>query len=248
MRELPGPQVVYGLCPPDRGSEKLPDVPELAAIYLQAVRRVQPTGPYFLVGECVGGSVAFEIALQLERVGESVGALILLDSWCPSTIGERFYRWVERPLFILKDRIVIARAAAADLALVTRGHRDAVRRLPPHRRVDQLKEAVRSLTRVGANWAKRLVTLTAPGSHASQHAAERDYVRTLMRYRPSVFSGPVTLIASDASLRGGIAAGWRRWTPGGLVIHRVPGNHDSYLHEHAAVTLDHLAAALGKQL
>jgi hypothetical protein len=68
-----------------------------------------------------------------------------------------------------------------------------------------------------------------------------------MRYRPSVFSGPVTLIASEASLRGGIAAGWCRWSANGLVIHRVPGNHDSYLHEHTAATLDRLAVALGEQ-
>jgi acyl carrier protein len=48
-------------------------VEDMARIYLQEVRRVQPRGPYFLGGYCMGGTVAYEMAQQLTAQGESVG-------------------------------------------------------------------------------------------------------------------------------------------------------------------------------
>jgi thioesterase domain-containing protein len=60
----------------------------MAAGYLRAVREVQPTGPYTLGGWSLGGVVAFEMARQLERRGESVDLLVLIDSRAPGA-GER---------------------------------------------------------------------------------------------------------------------------------------------------------------
>src|SRR5262245_18092886 len=50
-------------------------VESIAGGYLQEIRAVQPTGPYFLGGFCFGGLVAFEIAHQLKAAGEEVGLL-----------------------------------------------------------------------------------------------------------------------------------------------------------------------------
>jgi thioesterase domain-containing protein len=47
---------------------------------LLALRQVQPHGPYLLVGECLGGKLAFELARRLEREGEEIASLILLDA------------------------------------------------------------------------------------------------------------------------------------------------------------------------
>ncbi len=52
---------------------------ELAADYIQAIRRVQPRGPYYLAGYCVGCYGTFEIARQLRSAGEEVACLILVD-------------------------------------------------------------------------------------------------------------------------------------------------------------------------
>src|SRR6185312_5420537 len=65
------------------GGEHFASVPEMAACYLEAVRSVQPRGPYRLGGYCIGGAVAFEMARQLRAAGEETGSLLLFDSPAP---------------------------------------------------------------------------------------------------------------------------------------------------------------------
>lgn len=52
-----------------------------AARNLAAMRGAQPLGPYCLLGLCHGGLVAYEMARQLERCGERVAMLALLDAY-----------------------------------------------------------------------------------------------------------------------------------------------------------------------
>ena len=56
----------------------------MAAHYIQAIRSVQPHGPYYLGGHCSGAWVAYEMAAQLEEMGETVGFLALIDSKAPT--------------------------------------------------------------------------------------------------------------------------------------------------------------------
>jgi thioesterase domain-containing protein len=58
---------------------------EMAAFYVEEIRRSQPNGPYLLGGLCAGGTIAFEMASQLVSAGESVELLALLDSVRPHT-------------------------------------------------------------------------------------------------------------------------------------------------------------------
>ncbi|MFC9757996.1 non-ribosomal peptide synthase/polyketide synthase [Streptomyces sp. NPDC056921] len=53
----------------------------MAADYLTHLRRVQPSGPYRLLGWSFGGLVAQEMAVQLQHAGEEVELLMLLDSF-----------------------------------------------------------------------------------------------------------------------------------------------------------------------
>ena len=60
---------------------------------LEAIRAVQPAGPYYLAGYSFGGAVAFDMACRLEAVGEQVGLLAVLDSYAPGSgpsTSERF--------------------------------------------------------------------------------------------------------------------------------------------------------------
>lgn len=50
---------------------------------LQLIRWAQPRGPYVLGGHCVYGTLAFEVARQLQREGETVDLVVLFDSWAP---------------------------------------------------------------------------------------------------------------------------------------------------------------------
>jgi thioesterase domain-containing protein len=81
-RHLGDDQPFYGLqsqgldgsCPP------LTNIAEMAAVYVREIRRVQPHGPYFIVGYCMGGTVAFEVAQQLRALGETIALLALFDT------------------------------------------------------------------------------------------------------------------------------------------------------------------------
>ncbi len=53
---------------------------EAAADYIEAIRTVQPHGPYYLGGFSGGGITAFEMAHQLRAAGEEVRFLAMLDS------------------------------------------------------------------------------------------------------------------------------------------------------------------------
>lgn len=60
---------------------------DLAAGYLDGVRRIQPNGPYRLGGYSLGALVALEMAQQLRTAGEEVDALFLLDPTFRSGTG-----------------------------------------------------------------------------------------------------------------------------------------------------------------
>jgi thioesterase domain-containing protein len=51
----------------------------MAAAYLPAVKAVQSAGPYLLGGWSMGGLVAYEMAVQLQREGAEVGLVALMD-------------------------------------------------------------------------------------------------------------------------------------------------------------------------
>ncbi|AFZ17604.1 non-ribosomal peptide synthetase [Allocoleopsis franciscana] len=65
---------------PDQEEPEIISVEETAARYLEEIRQVQPNGPYLLGGFCYGGVLAFEMAQQLQRQGQTVGLLVVIDA------------------------------------------------------------------------------------------------------------------------------------------------------------------------
>jgi thioesterase domain-containing protein len=64
-----------------RRPEPLPvSIEEMARDYADQIRKIQPTGPYHLLGWSLGGNIAFAIAEELERRGAQVGLLVILDT------------------------------------------------------------------------------------------------------------------------------------------------------------------------
>jgi thioesterase domain-containing protein len=84
-RRMDPVQPLYGLqaigmqpgCEPDRRIETM------AARYVDVVRQVQPSGPYYLGGHCYGGLVAYEMARQLEALGETTALLAIIEGATP---------------------------------------------------------------------------------------------------------------------------------------------------------------------
>ncbi|WP_232374701.1 alpha/beta fold hydrolase [Mycolicibacterium mengxianglii] len=76
---------VYAFQPQGLENRAIPDwtVGAAARRHLADLRRLQPHGPYQLVGHSLGGFIALEVARQLRELGETVEMVTLLDPYLP---------------------------------------------------------------------------------------------------------------------------------------------------------------------
>ena len=56
------------------------DVQQMAAHYVKEMRSVQPHGPYLVGGWCFGGMIAYEMAQQLQCLGEKIDLLVMFNA------------------------------------------------------------------------------------------------------------------------------------------------------------------------
>ena len=202
-----------------------PTVEELAARCVAQMREVAPRGPYRLVGDCVGGVLAFAMAGELARQGERVALLALLDTPFPGR-GRPFHSRVLR-------RVPAADRFARRIAYFARRlryHLGVLRALPRGR----FAYAAR-MARVGAKG------LEAPVSARRREALERraSYVGRLMSWKPAPLGLTIHLVESEEGRRRGFAAGWSALSTGGEIV-RTPGDHAGFILEHGNL----VAAAL----
>ncbi|MCA1186211.1 MULTISPECIES: thioesterase domain-containing protein [unclassified Saccharopolyspora] len=80
LPHIPSEWSVYGCQTPGLDGERSPlgTVEEIAAHNVEQIRLVQPEGPYYLAGNCMGGLPAFETARQLQAAGHEVGLVLHL--------------------------------------------------------------------------------------------------------------------------------------------------------------------------
>ncbi len=89
----------------------------MAVDYIAQIQRIQPKGPYFLAGHCIGGLIAFEMAQRLTSLGQDVGAVVMVDPehhpnavpWLhwrdPRALHVRLRRQLVRPLWYVQRRL-----------------------------------------------------------------------------------------------------------------------------------------------
>ncbi len=100
-RHLGPDQPFYGL--QSRGLDGLQPfhvrIEDMAAHYIEEIRQVQPCGPYYLGGYCMGGTIALEMAQQLHAQGETVALLAFFETYNwgeiepPNWAGKFFFYW-----------------------------------------------------------------------------------------------------------------------------------------------------------
>lgn len=94
VKHIRTPNPIYGLQAKGTDGASLPltRIEDMARFHLDAIRNVQPRGPYTLIGYSLGGVIAFEMALELFASGEKVSLLTMIDSYPhtePLTLRER---------------------------------------------------------------------------------------------------------------------------------------------------------------
>lgn len=55
-------------------------IEDMASLYIREIRKIQPSGPYFLGGYSMGGEIALEIGQQLIQQGDHVNLLVMFDT------------------------------------------------------------------------------------------------------------------------------------------------------------------------
>ncbi|HET7464463.1 MAG TPA: amino acid adenylation domain-containing protein [Longimicrobium sp.] len=215
-------QPVYGLQARgiDDGLAPLGTAQEIAAFFIDAVRRVQPEGPYLLGGWSFGGMVAWEMGRQLRAAGAEVGLVALLDTGVPHPRQDRAE---------LLDHARVLQRIVADLVgwgLASLVRIERIGRLP-HR--DQAVEAVRQVN------SPRQLPLSRVDEILTLTRVRRANLGALVGYDPPPYPGHLTYVRTAASDRtvppDGAVEFWATRALGGSTIHRVGGSHGTILQQ-----------------
>ena len=89
LARLLGPdQPCYGLQSVglDGISDPQTTIESMAECYADQIRTVQPSGPYWIGGYSLGGTIAYAVAQVLRRDGYTVARVIILDTPAPATV------------------------------------------------------------------------------------------------------------------------------------------------------------------
>jgi len=205
----------------DGTEEPLDRIEDMAQFYLEAIRQVQPHGPYLLAGYSLGGLVTLEMAQQLTAAGEKVALLAMLDSY-PDI---RYLSVAQRARLV--TRLATQRATTAMKLPVGEAFSLIVR---PSRR--------RSITPRVSYQLPVDVTL----SPAMQRARDRAYL-ALTRYQPRFYPGKIRFVraAIPTAFPADPAQVWGHLADK-LEVETVPGDHLGIMSTH----YDKLAAAISR--
>lgn len=232
-------QPFYGLQAQGLDGEQSPlnSVEAIAIENLKAIRRIQPNGPYKLLGHSFGGYVVYEMALRLQAQGEVVELVALYDVWPPDyTIKGRRH---DEPTAMLVNLCgIIAEHYGVDQPLSA----EVLAALP---KTDYFSHITTSFAEQGIQLSEQQV-----------RGIWNVYsTNVTMRYQPGsiLVSDQVVLCRAqdNHSLRGRNAYfdailaiddyGWSSFVTGKVRVHEVPGDHETLLR---SPNVQHLPAPL----
>lgn len=209
-------QPVYGLQSQgiDGMSEPLVKLEHMAATYIEAIRKIQPVGPYLFAGYSFGGSVAFEMARQFHNQGEKVALLALLDTinvyqglleqMDDISYWERYwsFRFEDLPPLNL----------------------DQLRLLDSEERFDYVLEQL--------NLADKLPDGFTLENGYQSLKIEKGNIQALYEYIPTPYPGKITLFRTSESLTNSLRdplLGWGKLVGGGIDIYEIKCDHAALL-------------------
>jgi len=242
-RQLGPEQPVYGLQAPglDGKQEPLTRIEDMAAQYIKEIKSVLPEGPFLLGGASFGGSVAFEMARQLETEGHSVALVALFDAFAPggsgsspwlSTMGRRFKRYGVRVAYHGKNLLL-----GSERSKYIRSKSRTLRRRIRSRIWQMIYSSYRGRSK--------------PLPRVLQDVREAGYLAN-KQYVAKPYGGKVTLFRAglrSAADAGTQDMGWSRLARGGVEIREVPGDHvNMLLRPQVGLLAEQLRDCIGKAI
>ncbi len=203
-------------------------VEEMARDFLKEIRSIQPKGPYHLLGHCLGGVIAYEVACQLQDQGEEVGLLGFLDTSRPTKA--LYYRYLGRRVIekLIPNWQFYYRERASYHMQTLRGldWRGKIGYIA--RRSETLKEVFDLQTTQAAADSRPTPSLREFRDNQSSH------ISTLLRYRPRQYRGRVFSLVAEEKLKRKKdgTLGWGKHVSGKIEVRSASGNHDSFIRDH----------------
>jgi len=200
-------------------------IEDMAAHYIQEIRTVQPHGPYFLGGWCLGGAIAFEMAQQFRAEDEEVAALGMIQNshldYMASSKATMRQRLVYSPI----DRVGYEFFELSKLRFGAKLSYIAtkLRRAVTVKRASARRRSLRGLER------------RSPQTDAYfLEAHSESYKDAYFRYEPKPYHGRVIIIQASKQPRGvppDPTLGWRGLVDGETDINTVEGYHRTIMEE-----------------
>jgi acetoacetyl-CoA synthetase len=159
-------------------------VEDMAQFFLDAVKQVQPHGPYVLIGYSLGGLVTLEMAQRLTEKGEKVAMLAMLESY------------PHRNCLQYRQRLGL-------IVRLMRHHAATLIRLSPREALSYILHPAERLvyvSRDGSGNARNRPPLGASYTEAMRRMRDSGY-RALKRYRPRFYPGKIKFVRAATSLR-----------------------------------------------
>ncbi|WP_348538304.1 amino acid adenylation domain-containing protein [Nocardia farcinica] len=212
---------IHGLQAPDlSGTEpSATSIEEFARRYVAEIRAVQPQGPYHLLGWSFGGLIAHAMAARLEREGQRVGVLALLDADSGDIDGDSI-----EPLTPGKFAHTFGSVFGIDDIPETATAREAADHIAARMGGARLLDAD-TLTRMAASY------------NAS--------ARTRTGYRRPVYHGPAVYFRATVpspDIEGEFGPeGWAPYITGPITTHDIEATHDE-------LTAPHILPEIARQL
>ena len=193
----------------------------IAAEYVQLIQKFQATGPYKLIGWCVGGVLAFEVARQLIEAGHEVSLLALIDAWAPGHTSR-----MSRLRAILADYSYRWQLIVADFQRVLSREQNLTKFLA--QRV-MSKRLLRWFSSSQADAEARVALETGQLSAENYDRWLLGYLEeTAQAYEPRVYPGKITLLCSAREPKGLFLdpkMGWGAFALGGVDMAVIDGDH-----------------------
>jgi amino acid adenylation domain-containing protein len=196
----------------DGSEEPFARMEDIAAAFIKEICEVQPSGPYYLMGLCMGGVVAYEMAQQLRAAGQEVALLLLLETWMPKASRRRWLRPHIRWLATMK--FVVGRF---------RLYLQTLKRFRGRQWLDYLLERVK----MPLQMVKQRDAFRGDSRDFYLQVVMEANLVALQNYKPRPYPGRVVLFRAQGRQVTGEKdrrLAWRQLTLGGLEVYDVPGD------------------------
>ena len=217
-RHLGSNQPVYALQP--RGLDGLADrhktVEEMASYYVAEIRKVQPEGPYAILGTCFGNAVCLEMARQLQAAKQSISLLAIIDS------GVYSQQEMSRP------------TPTENLKRIPVRYERFLKRFKKNAGKAIMGIFLARMTRLRIMLEKRFNFLRSRQTQ-SLYSIQKHLLHLHLQYTWAPYDGKVTLIRSSESTQNPNLdchiTQWSKLAKGGLDVYVVPGHHETLFEE-----------------